>query len=149
MDFFEKIAEDLKDAMRAKDKDKLNALRNMKSALIYEKTRTGAETIAEDVCLKVITSYRKKLQDSITQFDQGGRAELADEVRREDAVVASYLPKQLDPAALEQIIAAAMAQSGAKTVKDMGAVMKLVTPQTAGRADGKAVAETVRKLLGA
>jgi uncharacterized protein YqeY len=136
-------------AMRKHDSARLSALRMLKAALMnreVEKRRALDDAEAQ----QVVSALVKQRKDSIEQFTQGGRRDLADKEAAEIVVLESYLPPPADPAAVEQAVADAVAETGATSSKDMGRVMKAAMAKLAGQhADGKAVSELVRQKLGA
>lgn len=150
MSLKEKIISDLTTAMKAKDALRLEVLRAVKSA-IKMKEVSGAEaaTLDDTAVLQVLTSLVKQRQESILQFRQGNREDLAKKEEAELAILQTYLPAALSEAELQALITVAIAEAGATTPKDMGKVMKLVTPKTTGRADGKVVSQLVQQLLAA
>jgi uncharacterized protein YqeY len=135
-------------AMRKHDSARLSALRMLKAALMnreVEKRRALDDAEAQ----QVVSALVKQRKDSIEQFTQGGRRDLADKEAAEIVVLESYLPPPADPAAVEQAVADAVAETGATSSKDMGRVMKAVMAKLAGQnADGKIVSELVRQKLG-
>ena len=147
MAFIDKISQDLTAAMRAKDQLRLGTLRMTKAALMnreVEKKRALDDAESQQVVAGMI----KQRRDSIEQFRNGGRPELADKEQAEIAILEAYLPPPLDAAELESIVADAIAEAGATSPKDMGRVMKGVMARLAGRAaDGKIVSELVKKKL--
>ena len=147
MAFIDKISQDLTAAMRAKDQLRLDTLRMAKAALMnreVEKKRALDDAESQQVMAGMI----KHRRDSIEQFRNGGRPELADKEQAEIAILEAYLPPPLDAAELESIVADAIAEAGATSPKDMGRVMKGVMARLAGRAaDGKIVSELVKKKL--
>lgn len=147
MAFIDKISQDLTAAMRAKDQLRLDTLRMAKAALMnreVEKKRALDDAESQQVMAGMI----KQRRDSIEQFRNGGRPELADKEQAEIAILEAYLPPPLDAAELESIVADAIAEAGATSPKDMGRVMKGVMARLAGRAaDGKIVSELVKKKL--
>lgn len=148
MSLKEKIISDLTTAMKAKDSLRLEVLRAVKSA-IKMKEVSGAEVAELDEAgvFQVLTSMVKQRQDSVLQFRQGAREDLATKEEAEIKILQDYLPAALSDTEIKSIIAAAIAEAGATTPKDMGKVMKLVTPKTTGRADGKIVSQLVQQLL--
>ena len=146
MSLSEQIMSDMKDAMKAKDKVRLNTVRMIKAALMNEKIKTGHE-LSPDEELTVLNREKKQREESITDFTKANRTDLADETREELAIVEGYLPKQLTQAELQNIAAETVAELGAKTPADFGAVMKKIMPKVKGRADGKAVSAAVSNLL--
>jgi len=144
-----KIDSDIKDAMRARDAERLNVLRMLKSALKATAIEKGIadDGLDEATALAVLRKEMKKRQDSIESFDKGNRPELAAKERAEAGILATYLPKALTPEEVETLVKAAIAESGATSKAQMGAVMKLATERAAGRADGRALSAMVGKLL--
>jgi hypothetical protein len=145
----EKIDADLKEAMRAKDAARLSVLRMLKSALKYAAIeKSGAEgELAEAEAVQVIRKQAKQRQDSIESFEKGGRAELAAKEKEELAVLQSYLPQQLSVEELSKIVRETIAETGAASRAQMGAVMKALQAKVAGRADGRALSQEVQRQL--
>jgi uncharacterized protein YqeY len=140
---------DLNTAMKARDELTTATLRMALTAITTEEVSgTAARELSDDEVLRVLAKEAKKRREAAEAFDAAGRAELADRERAEGIVLDGYLPAQLDDAELNSIVAAAIAAAGASSARDMGAVMKLVQPQIAGRADGKRVSDEVRRQLG-
>lgn len=138
----------IKDAMKAKDQQRLVALRMLKTALMNREIERG-HALDENEARQVVSSLVKQRRDSIEQFVKGGRQDLADKETAEIAVLESYLPPAVGAADLERIVDAAIASTGATTAKDMGRVMKAVMAELAGQTvDGKTVNELVRRKLG-
>ena len=136
----------MKAAMKSGDKDKLAAIRNVHAAIRKREIDERIDLTDADV-IKVLTSLVKQRQDSIEQFTKGGRQDLVDKESAELALLKAYLPEQMSEAELRAIVAAAVTEAGATTQKDMGAVMKILLPQVAGKADGKLVNQLVREKL--
>ncbi len=147
MTLVEKINAELKASMLAKDADRTGALRMLKSAIGYAQIEKKVEPLPDADALAVVQKEAKKRRDSITEFERGGRAELAAKEAAELKVLEEFLPKQLSPEELETLVKAAIAEAGATSKKDMGAVMKLAQAKAAGRADGKALSGLVNRLL--
>ncbi|MFL6589191.1 MAG: GatB/YqeY domain-containing protein [Chthoniobacterales bacterium] len=144
----ERIDADLKDAMRAKDAGKLTVLRGLKSALKYaaiEKSDTGLDDAA---AIQVIRKQVKQRQDSIESFEKGGRPELAAKEKTELEILNGYLPKGLGAEELAAIVRETIAEVGATSKAQMGAVMKALQVKVAGRADGRMLSAEVQKQLG-
>jgi Uncharacterized conserved protein len=143
------IDNDIKDAMRAKDPVKLGVLRMLKSALMNAAIeKGGAGTQLDDAeAMAVIRKEVKKRQDSVEGFEKGGRAELADKERAEIEVLNAYLPKALSPEEVTALVREAIAEAGATSRKEMGAVMKIANAKAAGRVDGKTLSTEVQKQL--
>ncbi|MFN0128505.1 MAG: GatB/YqeY domain-containing protein [Verrucomicrobiales bacterium] len=143
------LSDAIKDAMRAKDTVALTALRALKSAFLVLETAPGATgEISETEAVAAVRKQIKQREDSIAQFVQAGRTELAEKEKAEIAVLERFLPKPLSDQEIEALVTAALAETGASTKAQMGAVMKLVTEGAAGRADGKALSQAVMKRLG-
>lgn len=136
----------MKDAMRAKDSVKLNAIRMVKSAIKYKEVELIAQLDDQGV-IGVLSTLVKQRRESAQAFREGSRIELAEKEEQELAILLEFLPQQLDEAGIKAIIEKAVAEAGATSAKDMGKVMKLVTPQTTGRADGKLVSDLVKARL--
>ena len=146
----ERIDSDLKDAMRAKDAQKLAVLRMLKSALKYSAIeKASAEAALDDAeAAQVIRKQVKQRQDSIESFEKGGRAELAAKEKEELAILRSYLPESIEGEALAKAVRDAIAEVGASSRAQMGAVMKALQSKLAGRADGKTLSQEVQRQLG-
>lgn len=143
----ERLAQEIKSAMLAKDADRLGALRLLKSTIGYILIEKKAENISDPDFISVVQKEVKKRRDSIEQFEAGGRPELAAKEKQEITVLENFLPQQLSPEELEKMVREAIAQTGATSKKEMGPVIKAVQAQTAGRADGKTISQLVSKLL--
>ncbi len=146
----QQITEDMKNAMREKNTLALGAIRMLKSAIknaAIEKGGADAELTDPEI-ITVIRREVKKRQDSVEQYTTAGRMELVEQEEAEIAVLNGYLPEPLSEADLLAIIDAAIAETGATSRKEMGAVMKLVQDRTAGRADGKTLSKAVMAKLG-
>jgi uncharacterized protein YqeY len=136
------------EAMRKKDRVRLDALRMLKAALVNRGVEK-ARDLEEQEARQVVVSLVKQRQDSIEQFRKGGRQDLADKEAAEIVVLESYLPAAVDPAVVERAVADAIAETAASSPKDMGRVMKAVMGKLAGQTvDGRAVSELVRARLG-
>ncbi len=147
MSLKERISEDMKAAMRAKDTDRLGTIRMLQAAI---KQREVDERITlDDVqIMAALEKMIKSRKEAIEQFRAGNREDLAEKEAREIAQLQVYLPEQLSPAELEAVIAAAIASTGATSIKDMGKVVAAVKQQAAGRADMGAVSATIKAKLG-
>ena len=143
----ERITEDMKAAMRASEKERLSTIRLVQAAI---KQREVDERITLDDAqvLTVLEKMVKQRKESIAQFEQGNRKDLADKERREIELLQAYLPAQLPAAELDALIRDAIAATGAASIKDMGKVMGVVKSKAAGRADLAAVGARVRAALG-
>ena len=140
------LQNDLKTAMKEKDALKLGALR-MLIAEIKKREIDKRADLDDAEIQKTIGSLVKQRQDSVEAFEKGNRPDLADKEKQEITLLTAYLPAQLPDAEVEKIVAAAVAESGAKGASDIGKVMKIALPKLAGRADGKRVNEIARALL--
>ena len=147
MSLQEKLGQEIKAAMLAKDADRLGALRMLKSTLGYILIEKKTETISDGDFVGVVQKEVKKRRDSIEQFEKGGRPELAAKEKQEIAVLESFLPQQLSAEELEKMVRDAIAETGATSKKEMGPVIKAVQTKAAGRADGKTISQLVGKLL--
>jgi uncharacterized protein YqeY len=143
----ERIDVELKEAMRSKDELSTSVLRMLKSAVKYKEVEPGAKALDDAGVLSVIASLIKQRRDSVEQFKAGGRQELADKEEREIALLQKFLPQQLSAEELKAEVKSAIASSGAKGPKDMGAVMKVLMPKVQGRAEGKAISDEVTAQL--
>ncbi len=139
----DKIAADMKDAMRAKDAPRLSTLRLLKSAIEYYKIEKKQEKLTDADVTTVIKKQIKQRQDSIEGFEKGGRTDLVEKEKAELAVLKSYLPEELSQPQVEEIVKATIAELGATTKADMGKVMKAVQAKLAGRADNRLVSQVV------
>jgi uncharacterized protein len=146
----EEIDADLKDAMRARDAARLSVLRMVKSALMNAAIeKIGAAGVLSDFeAVAVIRKQVKQRLDSIQSFETGGRPELAAKERKEIEFLTAYLPKPLGENEIQQIVKDAIAQVGATSKAQMGAVMKIATEKAEGRVDGKTLSQAVQKALG-
>ncbi len=148
MDLFDRVSEDIKDAMRAKDKIKLEALRGAKKEFIEAKTAKDSNgELADDVAVKILQKMVKQRRDSADIYKSQDRPELAEKELEEIAVLEHYLPKQLSEQELEAKLKEIIASVGATSAADMGKVMGAATKQLAGLAPGKVISDTVKKLL--
>ena len=143
----ERISEDMKAAMRARDAARLSAVRLLLAAMKQKEVDERVELADADV-LGIIEKMVKQRRESIAQYEKAARQDLADQEKFEIGVLSAYLPQQMSQAEVEQAIAAALAESGASGVKDMGKVMALLKPKLAGRADMGKVSGLVKAKLG-
>lgn len=148
MDLFEKVSEDIKNAMKAKDKVALETLRNVKKFFLEAKTAPGAnDTLTDADALKIIQKLVKQGKDSAEIYTQQGRVDLAEAELAQVKVLETYLPKQMTAEELEVEVKAIIAQVDAAGPKDMGKVMGVASKALAGKAEGRAISETVKRLL--
>jgi len=144
----QRIDADIKAAMLAREKDRLNALRAIKSAILLELTKEGAQTVLEESAgLKILQKLFKQRQESAAIYHQQGRADLALEEEVQAAVIEAYLPQRMSEEQIEATVKAVIAATGAVGMKDMGRVMGEANRQLAGKADGSVVATMVKRLL--
>ena len=143
------INNDLKDAMKARDKRKLEALRAIKAALLLEKTGKDVADgeIPESIELKLLQKLVKQRKESAILYRQQNRPELAEEEEYQVSIIEKYLPEQMSEEEVKSIIEKIVADTGASSMKDMGRVMGMATKQLAGKADNKAISNIVKKLL--
>jgi len=143
----ERITEDMKAAMRASDKERLSTIR-MVQAAIKQREVDERITLDDAQVVSVLEKMVKQRKESVTQFEQGGRHDLADREKAEIALLQTYLPAQLSAAEIDAIVRDAIAATGATSVKDMGKVMGVVKSQAAGRADMGVVSARIKAALG-
>jgi len=148
MDLFDRISADIKAAMLAKEKVRLEALRNAKKYFLEAKTAPGAQdTLKDEDALKIIQKLVKQGKDSARIYAEQNRADLADAELEQVSVLETYLPKQMSVAELETELRQVIMQVGATGPQDMGKVMGVATKILAGKAEGRAISETVKRLL--
>lgn len=145
---FDQISNDIKQAMLAKDKVALNALRNVKKEFLEAKTAKGGEDFDDVAAQKILQKMVKKGKDTAAIFIAQGRQDLADEELAQVAVFEKYLPEQMSNEELESVLKEIIAQIGAFSAQDMGKVMAVATKQLAGKAEGRAISNKVKELLG-
>ena len=149
MEMFDRISNDIKEAMKAKDKVRLETLRNIKKVFLEAKTAPGAnDTLTDDAAMKIMQKLVKQGKDSATLYNEQGRADLAEAELAQVAVIETYLPKQMSAEELEAALKAIIAEVGAEGPKDMGKVMGTATKKLAGLAEGRAISTKVKELLG-
>ncbi len=148
MALFEQVSEDIKAAMKAKDKVTLETLRNIKKVFLEAKTAPGAnDELTDDAALAILAKLSKQGKDAAALYVEQGRQDLADEELAQVEVINRYLPRQLSDEELEAELKKIIAAVGATSAKDMGKVMGAAIKQLAGKADGKAVSAKVKQLL--
>ena len=148
MDLFDQISGDIKAAMLAKDKVKLEALRNAKKCFLEAKTAPGAnDTLTDEAALSILQKLVKQGRESARIYTEQSRPDLAETELAQVAALEGYLPQQLSPEALETEVRALIEKAGATSLKDMGRVMKAATAALAGRAEGGAISAAVKKIL--
>jgi uncharacterized protein YqeY len=149
MTFQARIDQDIKASMLARETAKLGVLRMLKTSLMNAAIEKGGagSTLEDSDALAIVRKEVKKRQDSVEAFEKGGRPEMAASEKAEIDILNTYLPQQLSPAEVEALVKSAIAESGATSKKDMGAVMKLVNAKSAGRVDGRTLSAEVQKHL--
>ena len=147
MTFVEKLNQDIAEAMKAKDQDRLGPLRMLKAALMNKKVERGKD-VTDGEALAIVSTLVKQRKDSVEQFTNAGRQDLADKEKAEITILETYLPPPVSREELEKAVDEAVRTTGASSPKDMGGVMKAVMAGLAGRnADGKLINELVRARL--
>lgn len=148
MDLFETISNDIKAAMKARDKVRLETLRNIKKVFLEAKTAPGAnDTLSDADAMKILQKLAKQGKESAATYTAAGRSDLAEGEVAQVRVIEEYLPKPLSSEELEAAIKAVISETGAESMKDMGKVMGIASKQLAGKAEGKAISDIVRRLL--
>ena len=148
MNLFDQISDDIKKAMLAREKVRLEALRGIKKEFLEAKTAKGAGgELNDDTAMKILIKMVKQRKESAAIYTENNRPELAENELAEAAVIEEYLPKQLSQEELEAEVKAIIAETGATSAKEMGNVMKVASKRLAGRADGRKISETVKALL--
>lgn len=148
MNLFDTISEDIKKAMLAREKTRLEALRGAKKEFLEAKTAKGANgELSNETATKILVKMVKQRKESAKIYTDNNRPELAENELAEASVLEEYLPKQLTPEELEKEVSDIIAETGATGPKEMGKVMGVASKRLAGRAEGRAISETVKKLL--
>ena len=147
MSLQQRVTDDLKSAMMAREAVRTSTLRMLKAALGYAQIEKKTDTLSDAEVMAVIQREAKKRRDAIEEFEKGGRAEMAANERAELEVLSGFLPKALTPEELEALVRGVIAEVGATSKKDMGAVMKAAQAKVDGRADGRSVSALVSRLL--
>jgi len=147
MSLHEKLGADIKSAMLARQQDRLDTLRLLKSALGYVAIEKQVEALEDPDFLAVVQREAKKRRDTIAQFESGGRPELAAKERAELTILEEYLPRPLGDEELEAMVRECITETGATSKKEMGQVIRAVQTRAAGRADGKRISQLVGRLL--
>jgi len=149
MSLFNTISEDLKAAMLARQKDRLESLRAIKTALLLAKTDSAEHDLSEDQELKILQKLVKQRRESADIYKSQNRQDLSDNELKEAAIIEEYLPKQLSEAELIPVLKEIIKRAGASSSKEMGRVMGIASKELAGKADGRMIAAKVKELLGA
>lgn len=145
---FDQISTDIKEAMKARDKVRLETLRNIKKVFLEAKTAPGAnDELTDDAAMKILQKLAKQGKESAATYVQQKRQDLADDELAQVAVIESYLPKPLTDEEIEAAVKEIIAQTGATSMKEMGKVMGVASKQLAGKADGGKISQIVKKLL--
>lgn len=148
MNLFDQVSSDIKSAMLAKDKVRLEALRGVKKEFLEAKTAKGADgELSDETAMKILVKMVKQRKESAQIYTEQNRPDLAESELAEAAVIEAYLPKQMTDEELTEALKAIIAQVGATTPQEMGKVMGVATKQLAGRADGRAISTKVKELL--
>lgn len=148
MDLFDQISEDIKKAMLAREKVRLEALRGVKKEFLEAKTAKGAGgVLTDETAIRIMTKMVKQRKESAKIYQDNNRPELADNELAEAAVIEEYLPKQMTAEELEAEVKAIIAEVGATSMKEIGKVMGIASKRLAGRAEGSAINAAARKLL--
>lgn len=145
---FEQVSTDIKEAMKARDKVRLETLRNIKKVFLEAKTAPGADDNLSDAnAMKILQKLAKQGKESAETYAKQNRQDLADAELAQVAVIEEYLPKPFSPEEVEEAVKTIISQIGARSMKDMGRVMGVATKQLAGKADGGAISQAVKKAL--
>ena len=148
MNLFDTISGDIKAAMLARDKVRLETLRGVKKEFLEAKTAKGGDgELSDDAAMKILVKMHKQRKESAAIFSQQNRQDLAENELAEAAIIEEYLPKQMSEEELNAALKEIIAQTGASSAKDMGKVMGVATKQLAGKAEGKAISAKVKELL--
>ncbi|MEY8445121.1 GatB/YqeY domain-containing protein [Enterococcus ratti] len=146
MSLLSRLNDDMKTAMKAKDKESLQVIRMIKSSIQNEQIKEGHD-LTEEEELTVLSREMKQRRDSLHEFEEAGRDDLAEKVKSEIAIVEKYMPEQLSEADIRQLVQKAITQTNASSVKEFGKVMGVIMPKVKGKADGSQVNAIVKELL--
>lgn len=149
MALIDQINDGIKDAMRSKEKEKLEALRSIKAALMLEATKGADSTISPQAEMQILNKLYKQRKEASLIFTQQGRKDLADPEDFQAGIIEAFLPKQMSEAEIEQVVKTLIADLGAKGPGDMGKMMGAASAKMAGKADGKLIADAVKRMLAA
>ncbi|BBW95550.1 GatB/YqeY domain-containing protein [Geobacillus sp. FSL W8-0032] len=147
MSLLDRLNNDMKQAMKSKEKEKLSVLRMLKAALQNEAIKLGKSALSEDEELTVLSRELKQRKDSLHEFENAGRSDLVEKAKTEIEIVQSYMPKPLTEEELRELIAETIKEVGASSKADMGKVMSAIMPKVKGKADGSLVNQLVRQQL--
>lgn len=149
MSLEQRLTDDMKDAMRAKDELRLSVIRMIRGQILLEKKKgTGVTDVPDDVVVALVRGHAKRLKESIEAARGAGREDLAVQAEKELAIAQAYLPAEITDEALAAVVADAVTKTGASEARQVGAVMKVVMEQVKGQADGRRVQEFVKKAMG-
>ena len=145
---FDQISNDIKDAMKARDKVRLETLRNIKKVFLEAKTAPGAnDELSDDAAMKILQKLAKQGKEAAATFTQKSRPDLAEGELAQVAVIETYLPKPLSEAEIEAVVKEIIAETGATSMKEMGKVMGMASKKMAGKAEGGTISAIVKRLL--
>lgn len=147
MSFLDQLNQDMKEAMRSKDKLRLSVIRMVKGSMQNEAIKLKKDQLTDDEALTVLSREVKQRKDSLQEFEKVGRQDLADKLQEELQILATYMPEQLSEDELKQIVSQVISEVGATSKKEMGKVMGLVLPKVKGKADGGLVNKIVQQML--
>lgn len=147
MNLLDRLNEEMKQAMKSREKEKLSVIRMLKAALQNEAIKQGNKQLSEDEELTVLSREVKQRKDSLHEFEKAGREDLAQKVREELSFISYYMPEQLSDDEVEDLVLKAIADAGASTKADMGKVMGVLMPKVKGKADGTLVSTLVQRHL--
>ncbi|MEY5040903.1 MAG: hypothetical protein RLZZ414_438 [Bacteroidota bacterium] len=147
MSLTDKINNDIKEAMKSKDKIALAAIRSIKSAILLEETKGGDAQVDDTKVVQIIQKLLKQRKDSAALYQEQGREDLVNEEMEQAAIIEKYLPQQLSAMEIKEVVLQAIQTTGATSAKDMGKVMGIVSKSLAGKADNKLVADVVKDTL--
>lgn len=142
----EQLLSELKEAMKNKDELRKNTITMLRSAILQVE-KDSQKTLNEDEIIVIISKEVKKRRDSITDYEKAGRDDIVSDLNKEIEILSKYLPQQLNEDEIRKIVDEAIIESGATSPKDMGKVMQILRPKTAGKADGKKVSDIVKEKL--
>lgn len=143
----ERLQEDWKQALKARDKFKVETISTAKAAILLEEKRVGDTSVDDDAIIEILAREVKQRREAIVEFEKGNRQDLVDKCKAEIEILLSYLPQQLSEEEIYEIVRVAAVEVGANSMKDMGRLMSAVIDRTKGRADGKVVSTIVKEHL--
>ncbi len=147
MELNKRLVQDMKTAMKEKDKTRLSVIRMLRAALQNEAIAKGVDSLSEEDAMLIVSRQAKQLQESLDEFKKANREDLLEKTANELAIVQEYMPEQLSEAEIEELVKQAILSTGAKTKREFGKVMGAVMPKVKGRADGSTVQKIVKELL--